>query len=102
MLLRDVPRSDKFFWKDTIAEQIAQKVEDRDLSGYKRALPGNETLVMGLNEIAVEQGYGFFLHLPSRESWKTNDDESLLPLSRRPGSPGYVPICSQSTHTVHD
>jgi hypothetical protein len=70
--------------------QLALDVADKDSNGHVRELPGNEVLVMALNEIAAEQGRGFYYYLPFREAWKKHDSIDLLPVSRRPVAPGYV------------
>src|SRR5215475_15494487 len=44
-----------------------------------RLLPRNETLVMALNEIAVQRGRGYFLYIRNRDGWRTKPGEELLP-----------------------
>lgn len=87
-MLRDLPKSARHFWKESINDQISQVVDDRDSNGHRRSLPGNETLAMALNEIAVKGRSGFFFHLPSREALKKSDSNDLLPVSRAPPMPG--------------
>lgn len=89
-MLREVPRSETHFWKDSLRGQISQQVEDRDSNGHKRSIPANETLAMALNEIAAQRRHGFFFHLPSREALKKSDNEKLLPASRTMPMPGFV------------
>lgn len=87
-LLRDLQISGRHFWKQSASEQLSQKAFDKDSNGFKRSLPGNEVSTLALNEIARARGYGLFYYLPSREIWKTNEDEALLPVSRVPHAPG--------------
>lgn len=88
--LRDLEQSDRHFWKDSLAEQLAQSVKDKSTDGNLRKLPGNETTVMALNEIAVQRGRGFFYHFrETHGGWKSHSNEDLWPGSRD-HRPGYV------------
>lgn len=92
--LRSLPSSRDVFWKRLTTDGDPAAVWDKNHHGLERLLPGNETLVMALNEIAADNGRGFFYYLPSREYWKTPDREPLMPVGRAPGIPGYVCIDS--------
>ncbi|KAI7161147.1 hypothetical protein KC349_g2986 [Hortaea werneckii] len=98
MLLRDLDTHYRFS-KPTLAEQLAQSVTDKRATTKARELPCNEKFAMGLNELAAENGLGFFYFLPNRDVWgdKGGNDE-LHPEGRLPPQPGerfadllYVP-----------
>lgn len=86
--LRVVARSERFFWRPTIQDQLSHVVIDRAERCVKRAVPENEVLACALNEVAVAAGRGFFLYLPSRNVWKIAANETLLPAGRVPPQPG--------------
>lgn len=88
-ILRDIPPTTGLLQSDTAA-QLSLEIADKDANGYMRDLPGNEILVMALNEIAADRGRGFFFYLPFREAWKKTDSLDLLPASRIPSAPGQV------------
>ncbi|EGP81884.1 uncharacterized protein MYCGRDRAFT_98074 [Zymoseptoria tritici IPO323] len=87
-VLREIAASARYFWKVTLTQQIQDQTIDKDLNGFKRAIPDNETRVMALNELACEHGEGFLYYLPSRDVWKTNAEADILPVSRRTAVPG--------------
>lgn len=89
VLLRDLPLTDRYFWKDSIESQLAQTVVDKDWNSNKRILPGNEVTAMALNELAASRGRGFFFYMLTREAWKTWPNENLYPADRRPTAPWY-------------
>ena len=92
--LRDLGPSGRHFWRDSLAEQLSQSVNDKGTDGNLRKLPGNEITVMALNEIAVQRGRGFFYHFrETHGGWKSHSKESLWPGSRD-HRPGYVIIGS--------
>lgn len=87
-MLRDLPISARYFWRDTVEEFVQQEVLDRFYDDANpRPLPANEVLVLALNEIAAERRYGFFFHLPNRMSWTRNN---FNPKTRTPPKQGYV------------
>lgn len=90
--LRELGTSDRYFWRDSLAEQLSQTVGDKGSDGNIRRLPGNEVTVMTLNEIAVRRGRGFFFHLRERRGWRSHSNEELNPQSRDPPPPGYVDV----------
>lgn len=87
--LRELEISDRFFWKDSLIEQLSQNIEDKGTDGNPRKLLGNEITVMAFNEIALRRGRGFLFHLKERGCWQSHSKEELYPSSRdqpRPGS----------------
>lgn len=72
-MLRDIPKSVRYFWASSLDEQTTISVFDRDK--ITRKLPGNEITVMALNEIAYARGRGFFSFLANRLSYKTQKVE---------------------------
>ena len=80
--LRDLPLSQSAFCKAELDEYLAQKVCDTTHdSTNDRILPPNEIDALGLNEIAVSKGEGYFFFLPNRNSW---GKQSFDPKSRGP------------------
>ena len=87
MKLREIPPSRRQFWKETQAEQFAQKVIDQNQDYGKRDLPGNEVVVLALNEIAAEKGRMYFYFLPSRRAYDKTKQEGRLPAQRQAPTP---------------
>lgn len=85
--LRTTPPLRRWYWKESTAGQLSQVVIDKNSDYLRRTLPGNEVTVLALNEIACVHRRGFFLHLPSREVWKTVADPDRLPRARVPAAP---------------
>ncbi|USP75478.1 hypothetical protein yc1106_02752 [Curvularia clavata] len=68
--LREIPTSQRYFWREELSSHIRQQVRDRTHDGANdRPLLPNEIDALALNEIAVLRGAGFFMFLPSRNSW---------------------------------
>ena len=88
--LRNIPTSDRYFWKDALADQRGLVVKEKQISRTFRQLPGNELIAMALNEVAFSRGRGFFLHLRNRDSHKTPPSKSICPTSRAHTKPGWV------------
>lgn len=86
--LRGLQQSDRYFWKTSYSTQLDQTIFDKVSDGTSRQIPPNEITVMALNEIAVQRGRGFFLHLKNRDGWKKHPSEELCPASRVPPQPG--------------
>lgn len=86
-----MPQSYRFS-KDEWQSLISQKLLDRNSRWLIRERPRTEVLVMALNEVAAEAGRLFFMHLPSRETWKYAGGEALIPAQRVPKPPGWVTI----------
>ena len=86
--LRNLQPSERFFWKETLSEQLSQKVIDQNADYGKRLLPENEVTALAFNEIAAKYRQGFCFHTPSRSAWTTAADEERLPSERTPGAPG--------------
>jgi hypothetical protein len=91
-VLRDIPTSQRHFWRANHREQMALAVSDALwlTKRYLRPLPANELAVMALNEIAALEGVGFFMHLKSRTCFRKRASSILAPKSRTPNQPGYV------------
>lgn len=90
LLLRSTTIANRYFWKQSLAEQLSQTVYDKNPDYIRRTLPGNEVTVLALNEIAFGHGRGLFYHLPSREIWKSPADEGRIPKERVPPLPLYA------------
>ncbi|GAB7349834.1 hypothetical protein MBLNU459_g0540t1 [Dothideomycetes sp. NU459] len=86
--LRKTSQSETAFTTSTMEEHIHKNAVDKDARGHKRGLPGNEVIVMALNEIAAQRRRGFFFHLLTREGWKKWPKSDLVPESRRAEAPG--------------
>jgi len=86
--LRELPRSDRLFWKTDLSEQLAQKARDKHTDNTPRNLLRHEIETMALHEVAVFRGRGFFQYLPSREALKKPKTELLLPKERSIKQPG--------------
>ncbi|THX31612.1 hypothetical protein D6D12_02718 [Aureobasidium pullulans] len=84
-VLRQLEHSRRYFWRQSIDEQLSLKIHERDVNG-KRLLSGNEILVMALNEMAAHRGRGFFFYLPPMRAHPTKS--LLIPESRVPSPPG--------------
>lgn len=85
--LRNLPASERYFWKDSTAEQVKISVKDQNADYIKRALPGNEITVLALNEIAATRRRGFFYHLPPRAALTSSADPARLPPGRKRPDP---------------
>jgi hypothetical protein len=85
--LRSLDRLEHCFWKNTTAEQVSQKITDKNADYRTRILPENEVTVLAFNEIATKKRRGFFFHSPSRSVWTSNPGEERLPSERQPSSP---------------
>jgi hypothetical protein len=99
-MIRDIPKSTRYFWQDSVADQVALLVYDYTSSVVKRTLNPNEILAMALNEIAYSQGEGFFFYLRTRDG-RHDDDKVILPESRKPPSPRFVDppiVCTDHQH----
>ena len=96
LALYDIPTSERYFWKESIGQQLALAVFDKYPEQIVRPMPKYEILVMALNEIAVCYGYGFFFHLPFKDSQPKAPSEELCPPSRRPPPAAYVLPFAQS------
>lgn len=80
MLLLDIPKSKRHFWKDTHKEHVSLRtapgqVADKSSEGTNNLpLTANQIMAMALNEYVVEHAFeaecegGFFYHFPSRET----------------------------------
>lgn len=86
--LRSLPTDRDDLWRASVDSHFQRRMWNQNLQGLNRELPQNEVAAMALNEVAAEQGRGFFYYLPSCEVWKTPDKEPLLPRGRVPVSPG--------------
>ncbi|KAG9526408.1 hypothetical protein KCV07_g865, partial [Aureobasidium melanogenum] len=86
--LREIEKSDRFFWKTDQNEQWSMSVFDKMTNGKKRPLAKNEIAVMALNEIAAANGQGFFFHLRNKEFWKKPPNSELHPSDRVAPQPG--------------
>ncbi|KAH3938815.1 hypothetical protein HBH98_172470 [Parastagonospora nodorum] len=81
--LREIPASQRQFWKEELSDHVAQQVRDKTHDGSNdRSLLPNEIDALALNEIAVLRGAGFFMFLPNRHSWSK---QTYDPKSRGPG-----------------
>lgn len=87
-VLRDIPSSDRFFWKAEHADQWNLTVTDKSADGTQRVLLKNEVTVMALNEVACHAGRGFFFHMRNKEFWKKPFNPALCPDERAPVRPG--------------
>ena len=94
--LYDIPTSERYFWKESIGQQLALTVFDKYPEQIVRPMPKYEILVMALNEIAVYHGYGFFFHLPFKDNQPKAPSEELCPPSRCPPPAAYVLPFAQS------
>lgn len=87
-VLRALERSDRLFWRPTTLEQLhlssPATIADKGSDGNNRFLSANELAAMALNEIASQQGRGFFYHLKCRDRWKKFPGEEQWPSSRQP------------------
>ena len=90
LFLRDIPASGRYFWKESLAEQFALEMADRNPEQKLREMPKHEILTMALNEVAVDKGYGFFFYLAPRDGGRRVPSIDLCPSSRLPPPPGYV------------
>ena len=88
--LYSISTSERYFWKDTIVQQLALAVFDKYPEQILRPMPKHEILVMALNEVAVCHGYGFFFHLPFTDSQRRSPNEELCPPSRLPPRAAYI------------
>ena len=86
--LRDLPTSDRYFWKHEVSEQLTQTAYDRYPDQLERPLPMSEITAMALNEACAFHGHGFFLHLPPRDSWRRAPKVDWCPMSRARPWPG--------------
>jgi hypothetical protein len=66
--LSDLP-ANYAFNRDSLMEILNQDVNDKDWNSIDRPLKPTHVLVMALNEIASEQGYGYFFHLRGNHCW---------------------------------
>lgn len=89
--LRSLSRTDRFFWRERMSDQLSQVVQDQhSRKSETRTLAKHEITTLALNEVAAVKGLGLFLYLPSREVWKTRPNEDLAPSCRDPEVVGYV------------
>lgn len=80
--LREIPPAPAYFWKQPLHEYLNQEARDKTYDGTNsRKLPPNEIDALALNEVAAAKGQGFFLFLPSRNSWS---HQTYEPKSRGP------------------
>lgn len=100
-MLRNIT-SQRHFWKTTLQDQLTQQAWD-DVE-WRRKLRSNEVMTMALNEIAAASGRGFFFHVPSRETYKQDEDVNH-PAGRRPRAPRLLSLLIDSaalTKAGHD
>jgi hypothetical protein len=88
--LRDIPRSNRYFWCETYAQQLALAISDMGCTDQSRSLGLNESAVMGLNEITAQEGQGYFFWHKTRDGWHKPVKPPACPITRQPPRPGYA------------
>ena len=88
----NIPTSERYFWKESMEQQLALAIFDKYPEQVGRPMPKYEILVMALNEIAVHHAYGFFFHLPFQDGQLKAPSEELCPPSRRPPAAYILPF----------